>query len=136
MTAATSARSAAATVSFSISEATVRTSYGVRFRAFAVLRPIARQRCTNVSICLATRLAALDEGRLAGAALDVLRHEPPPPDHPLLGRDDVLVTPHAAAHTAEARAAMAREAVGELLAVLSGEEPRFAVVPAAAEAGR
>ena len=81
-------------------------------------------------------LAALDEGRLAGAALDVLRHEPPPPDHPLLGRDDVLVTPHAAAHTAEARAAMAREAVGELLAVLSGEEPRFAVVPAAAEAGR
>jgi D-3-phosphoglycerate dehydrogenase / 2-oxoglutarate reductase len=80
--------------------------------------------------------AALDEGRLAGAALDVLRREPPPPDHPLLGRDDVLVTPHAAAHTAEARAAMAWEAVGELLAVLSGEEPRFAVVTPATEAAR
>lgn len=39
-------------------------------------------------------LAALDAGHLAGAALDVLEQEPPPLDHPLLNRDDVLVTPH------------------------------------------
>jgi len=39
---------------------------------------------------------ALDRGHLAGAALDTLAVEPPKPDHPLLGRDDVLLTPHTA----------------------------------------
>lgn len=68
-------------------------------------------------------LWALDEGPLAAAALDALRCEPPPPGHPLLGRDDVLVTPHAAPHTAEATAEMGRMAVEDLLAVLGGEAP-------------
>ena len=39
---------------------------------------------------------ALTEGWFAGAALDVLIQEPPPPDHPLLAFDNVIVTPHAA----------------------------------------
>lgn len=41
-------------------------------------------------------LAALEDGRLRGAGLDVLREEPPIPENPLLERDDVIVTPHAA----------------------------------------
>jgi D-3-phosphoglycerate dehydrogenase len=77
-------------------------------------------------------VAALESGQVGGAALDVLREEPPPPDHPLLGRDDVIVTPHIGAHTTEAAEAMARTAVAELLAVLSGREPRHRVRPTSA----
>lgn len=73
-------------------------------------------------------LWGLDHGPLGGAALDVLANEPPPPDHPLLGRPDVLVTPHIGAHTPEAETAMGRTALDDLLAVLSGREPRFPVV--------
>jgi phosphoglycerate dehydrogenase-like enzyme len=44
----------------------------------------------------AALIDALDSGQLAGAALDTLQKEPPPADHPLLGRSDVLLTPHTA----------------------------------------
>jgi phosphoglycerate dehydrogenase-like enzyme len=50
----------------------------------------------------AALLAALTERRIAGAALDVRVEEPTPAGDPLVGRDDVLVTPHAAAFTVEA----------------------------------
>ncbi len=49
----------------------------------------------------AALLAALARGQLAGAALDTLQKEPPALDHPLLGRDDVLLTPHTAWLTAD-----------------------------------
>jgi phosphoglycerate dehydrogenase-like enzyme len=70
---------------------------------------------------------ALDSGRVGGAALDTLREEPPAADHPLLGRDDVVLTPHVGAQTAEATAAMGRMALDDLLAVLDGREPRHPV---------
>jgi glycerate dehydrogenase len=41
-------------------------------------------------------IEALARGQLAGAALDTLQREPPPADHPLLNRPDVLLTPHTA----------------------------------------
>lgn len=40
--------------------------------------------------------AAVESGHLAGAGLDVLDQEPPDPDHPLLGHDRILITPHIA----------------------------------------
>lgn len=46
-------------------------------------------------------LAALERGQLAGAALDTLEKEPPAQEHPLLRRDDVLLTPHTAWLTTE-----------------------------------
>ncbi len=70
---------------------------------------------------------ALDSGRLGGAALDAWREEPPSPDNPLLHREDVIVTPHIGAHTAEATAAMGRGALQDLLTVLAGRPPLHAV---------
>ncbi len=63
---------------------------------------------------------ALNEGRLAGAACDVLSSEPPAPDNPLLRARNCLVTPHMAWGTREARARMMHIAVGNLAAFLAG----------------
>jgi glyoxylate reductase len=71
--------------------------------------------------------AALHEGRLAGAGLDVTDPEPLPPDHPLLKAPNLLVVPHIGSATHTARAAMADRAVDNLLAALRGEEMPYAV---------
>jgi len=72
-------------------------------------------------------LAALDRRELAGAGLDTTEPEPLPPDHPLLGRDDVVVTPHIAAATGAAKARLYESAVAQALQVLGGERPRHLV---------
>jgi D-3-phosphoglycerate dehydrogenase len=65
---------------------------------------------------------ALKENRLAGAAIDVFHPEPPKPDFPLLGLDNVLLTPHLAARTYTALENMSW-VVRDVLAVLEGKEP-------------
>jgi D-3-phosphoglycerate dehydrogenase / 2-oxoglutarate reductase len=66
---------------------------------------------------------ALQAGRLAGAGLDVLTQEPPPPDLPLLQMDNVLITPHAAGLTDTAYRRMCVETVEQVLLILSGQPP-------------
>ena len=65
-------------------------------------------------------LRALDAGHLAGAGLDVTDPEPLPADHPLLAREDVLVTPHIASSTAVGRRRLYEHAFENALAVLDG----------------
>jgi glycerate dehydrogenase len=63
---------------------------------------------------------ALNAGRLAGAALDVLSVEPPPPSNPLLAARNCLITPHIAWATKAARQRLVRIAIANLRAYLSG----------------
>lgn len=69
--------------------------------------------------------AALAEGRIAGAGLDVLETEPPKADNPLLGLSNVILTPHTAALTQECAGRMATDAVNGVLAVLEGRRPEY-----------
>jgi len=71
-------------------------------------------------------VAAVRAGEIAGAALDVVREEPLPPDSPLRGEDGIVVYSHLAGQTAEARAAAGRRGAEELVAALAGR-PRFPV---------
>jgi len=64
--------------------------------------------------------AALNAGRLAGAALDVLSLEPPAETNPLLSASNCLITPHIAWATREARARLMDLAIQNISAFLSG----------------
>jgi D-3-phosphoglycerate dehydrogenase len=68
-------------------------------------------------------LAALDSGKLAGAALDVLDQEPPG-SKVLTGHERVLVTPHSAWYSEEAFRMLKDEVAHEVVRVLTSEPPR------------
>jgi D-3-phosphoglycerate dehydrogenase len=77
---------------------------------------------------------ALDEGLLAGAALDVLEQEPPPSDSVLLGRTDIILTPHTGFYSIESLEDLQTKAAQEVVRVLRGEKPRSPVNPEVLEA--
>lgn len=70
---------------------------------------------------------ALERGHLAGAGLDVYTVEPTPDDNPLFLLENVILSPHMAAHTDDALKAMSMIAV-DVLRVLEDQEPNFRVV--------
>ncbi|MFZ4658360.1 MAG: hydroxyacid dehydrogenase, partial [Caldilineaceae bacterium] len=71
----------------------------------------------------AALVAALQEGHLAGAGLDVFDPEPPHPDNPLLKMENVIVTPHSAGNTVQGSIRTGQMLVEQVLHVLRGERP-------------
>ena len=67
--------------------------------------------------------AALDAGKLWGYGADVFTVEPPEAEHPIIGRGDVMLTPHSAAQATESLQNMARGVAEDVIGVLGGREP-------------
>jgi phosphoglycerate dehydrogenase-like enzyme len=72
--------------------------------------------------------AAIDEGRLDGAALDVLPTEPIAPQHPLAQHPRVLLTPHAAFYSSEAEVELRRKAALNIVQWAATGRPMYPVV--------
>jgi glyoxylate reductase len=66
---------------------------------------------------------ALQQKKIAGAALDVTDPEPLSPDHPLVALDNVVIVPHVGSGTYETRARMAMLAAENLVTYIEGKEP-------------
>lgn len=91
-----------------------------QFKAGSQLINAARGECVD-----ARALAdALRRGQLSGAAIDTHNPEPPPPDYPLFGLQNVILTPHVAARVPQATSAMC-DVVYDVLRVLRGEAPEY-----------
>ena len=74
---------------------------------------------------------ALRNGKIAGAALDVLEKEPVCPDSPLLKMDNVILTPHIAGRNVESLIEGEKMAVENCLKILKGIVPEYVVNPEA-----
>lgn len=99
--------------------------------AFAAMRPgaVFVNTARGGLVDHAALLDALGRGHLFGAGLDVTDPEPLPPDHPLLHRPDVIVTPHVASGTFAGKRRIFRTALEQVLHVLRGERPPHLINP-------
>ena len=74
-------------------------------------------------------IKALNEGWIAGAALDVFEKEPLPPDHPFLKMDNVTITPHIAGASKEVVKRSVIMIAEDVKRLLKGEKPLYCVNP-------
>jgi D-3-phosphoglycerate dehydrogenase / 2-oxoglutarate reductase len=72
---------------------------------------------------------ALNAGRIAGAALDVVEQEPPTPGSPLLACRNLILTPHTGFYSDESLVELQTKATEEVVRVLGGQRPRNPVNP-------
>ena len=115
--------------------ATPATRHLVNSASLAAMRPgVVIVNCARGSLVdHDALLAALESGHVAGAGLDVTDPEPLPADHPLLHRDDVVVTPHVASATTVGEIRLASQALAQALTWLRGGTPEHLLDPAAAD---
>jgi len=72
-------------------------------------------------------IAALDAGQVGGAALDVVTAEPLAKDSPLLGRDNVIISPHTGFYSIEALEELQTKCATDVARVLSGEKAVYPI---------
>jgi D-3-phosphoglycerate dehydrogenase len=72
-------------------------------------------------------IAALDRGHLGGAAFDVVANEPLAKDSPLIGRDNVILTPHTAFYSVEALEELQTKCASDVARVLCGERAVYPI---------
>jgi D-3-phosphoglycerate dehydrogenase len=73
----------------------------------------------------AALIEALDSGHLAGAGLDVITTEPMPKDSPLIGRDNLILTPHTGFYSEESLVELQTKCATDVGHVLQGEKPVY-----------
>jgi D-3-phosphoglycerate dehydrogenase len=97
-------------------------------KQLAMLKPTARIiNCARGGLLDEELIArAVSEGRIAGAAIDVFPQEPTT-ESVLFDRDEIIVTPHLGASTAEAQAMAATDVAEQIVALFRGESARYAV---------
>lgn len=110
---------------------TAETRHLIDRAALAVVKPTAVlvNTARGALVDTAALLEALDEGRLAGAGLDVLEAEPPPPDDPVRRSEKAIVLDHAGWYSEESIQTLQRGAIDAVAAVLTGRRPESVVNP-------
>lgn len=105
------------------------TRHLMRRESLALMKPTAFlvNTARGPIVDLEALVEALDEGRIAGAALDVYENEPPPPDAPIFGRDNLILTPHMAWASEESAIDIRRKIVDDILSIASGGDARHPV---------
>lgn len=100
-------------------------------REFGMMKPgaILINACRGPVVDEKALIRALDSGRLAGAGLDVTEIEPIEPDNPLLGRDNVVLLPHRAGTSIEAREKSIDTAIKNANLLSQGKDPVGVVLP-------
>ena len=110
---------------------TEETRHLIGERTIAMMRraPVIVNTSRGGLVDLEALTAALDDGRVSAAALDVTEPEPLPAGHPLRRHPRALVTPHMAFYSAEAQVELQRRAAEGVARGLRGEPPRCPVNP-------
>jgi phosphoglycerate dehydrogenase-like enzyme len=109
---------------------TAETQHIVDARALSLMKPTAYliNTARGPVVDQKALTEALTARRIAGAGLDVFDPEPPEPDDPILKLDNVILAPHALAHTDQCFGGIGAADVAAVLSVMKGEVPRGNIV--------